>query len=102
MRIEGLLPVGSVVLLQQGKHRVMIIGYCQKLISQPDQVYDYVGCLFPEGYINAEKNYLFNREQIDKVYHVGYQTDGQFAFAQKMEDAIVRLRHSGENQNNES
>lgn len=101
MRIEGLLPVGSVVLLQQGKHRVMIIGYCQKLISQPEQVYDYVGCLFPEGYINAEQNYLFNREQIDKVYHVGYQTDGQFAFVQKMEDAIVRLRHSGENQNNE-
>lgn len=101
MRIEGLLPVGSVVLLQQGKHRVMIIGYCQKLLSQPDQVYDYVGCLFPEGYINAEQNYLFNREQIDKVYHVGYQTDGQFAFVQKMEDAIVRLRHSVENQNNE-
>ena len=66
MRIEGLLPVGSVVLLQQGKHRVMIIGYCQKLISQPEQVYDYVGCLFPEGYINAEQNYLFNREQIAK------------------------------------
>lgn len=94
MKIDGLLPVGSVVMLQQGKHRVMIIGYCQKLLSQPDRIYDYVGCLFPEGFISAEKNYLFNREQIEKVYHVGYQSDGQFAFAEKIEDAISRLRSS--------
>ena len=92
MKIEGLLPIGSVVLLREGKHRLMIIGYCQKLLSQPEKVYDYVACLFPEGYINAEKNYLFNREQIDKVYHVGCQTDGQFAFIEKMEDAIIRFR----------
>lgn len=92
MKIEGLLPVGSVVLLREGNHRLMIIGYCQKLLSQPDRVFDYVGCLFPEGFISAEKNYLFNRDQIDKVYHVGYQSDGQFAFAEKMENAISRLR----------
>lgn len=92
MKIEGLLPVGSVVLLRGGEHRLMIIGYCQKLLSRPDEIYDYVGCLFPEGFIGAEKNYLFNREQIDKVYHVGYQTEGQFAFADKMEKAIATLR----------
>jgi len=93
MKIEGLLPVGSVVLLEGGNHRLMIIGYCQKLLSQPDKIYDYVGCLFPEGFISAEKNYLFNREQIDKVYHVGYQSDGQFAFAEQMEEAVLRLRN---------
>lgn len=97
MKIEGLLPVGSVVLLQGGSHRVMIIGYCQKLLSEPDKVFDYVGCLFPEGFISAEKNYLFNRGQVDKVYHVGYQTDGQFAFAEKMETAIEKLRAPQEN-----
>jgi len=97
MKIEGLLPVGSVVLLQGGSHRVMIIGYCQKLLSEPNRVFDYVGCLFPEGFISAEKNYLFNREQIDKVYHVGYQTDGQFALVEKMETAIKNLRGQQEN-----
>ena len=99
MKIEGLLPVGSVVMLQKGNHRVMIIGYCQKLLSQPDKIYDYVGCLFPEGFISAEKNYLFNREQIETVYHVGYQTDGQFAFAEKMEEAIDRLRKPQHSEN---
>lgn len=96
MKIEGLLPVGSVVLLKDGAHKVMIIGYCQRLVNKQEQVYDYVACLFPEGFISAEKNYLFNREQVDKVYHVGYQTDGQFAFAEKMEDAIVKFRQPGE------
>ena len=92
MKIEGLLPVGSIILLKEGNHRLMIIGYCQKLLSQPEKVYDYVGCLFPEGFISADRNYLFNRDQIDKIYHVGYQTDGQFSFVEKMEEAIAGLR----------
>ena len=92
MKIDGLLPVGSVVLLKNGSHKVMIIGYCQKLVSGKEQIFDYVACLFPEGFISADKNYLFNQEQVDKVYHVGYQTDGQFAFAERMENAIEKLR----------
>jgi len=93
MKIEGLLPVGSVVLLKGGQHRAMIIGYCQRRVDNPGEIYDYVGCLYPEGYIGAQKNYLFNRDQIDKIYHVGYQTEGQFAFAEKMETAIASLRN---------
>lgn len=92
MKLEGLLPIGSVVMLTGGTHRVMIIGYCQRLLNEPQQLFDYVGCLFPEGFLGAEKNYLFNRDQIDRVYHVGYTTDGQMAFADKMEDALARLR----------
>ena len=93
MKIEGLLPVGSVVLLKGGQHRAMIIGYCQRRVENPGEIYDYVACLFPEGYISADKNYLFNRDQIDKVYHVGYQTEGQFAFEEKIEAAITGLRN---------
>ena len=96
MKIEGLLPVGSVVLLKGGQHRAMIIGYCQRLVSKPDTVYDYVGCLFPEGFLSADKNYLFNREQIDQIHHIGCVTEGQMAFAEKMEEAIDRLREQKE------
>lgn len=93
MKIEGLLPVGSVVLLKGGQHRAMIIGYCQRRVDHPGEIYDYVACLYPEGYIGAQQNYLFNRDQIDKVYHVGYQTEGQFAFEEKIEAAITGLRN---------
>ena len=92
MRIEGLLPIGSVVILKEARHRMMIIGYCQKKLDQKEKIFDYVGCLYPEGYISADQCYLFNCEQIDKVYHVGYQTDGQFAFVEKVSDAIRTLR----------
>ncbi len=92
MTIEGLLPIGSVVLLKGANHRLMIIGYCQRMISEPEKVYDYVACFYPEGFISAEKNLLFNREQIEQVYAVGYMTDGQFAFSEKMEQAIRRFR----------
>lgn len=92
MKIEGLLPIGSVVMLKGGTHRVMIIGYCQRLVNEPEKIFDYVGCLFPEGFLGAEKNYLFNRDQVERVYHVGYATDGQMAFADQMEEALVKLR----------
>ncbi len=91
MKVDGLLPVGSIVLLEGGNHRIMIMGYCQQLMSDTTHIFDYVGCLFPEGYIGADQNFLFDRDQIAKVYHVGYQTDGQFAFVEKMEETIARL-----------
>lgn len=92
MKIEGLLPVGTVVMLKEGTHRVMIIGYCQRLVDEPEKLFDYVGCLFPEGYLSAEKNYLFNRDQIDQIHHVGCVSEGQMAFVEKMEAAIDQLR----------
>lgn len=96
MKIEGILPIGSVVLLKEGSHRVMIIGYCQKMIGHDEKLYDYVACLYPEGFMSADQNLLFNQDQVDIVYNVGYQTDGQFAFARKVEDTLQRLRANGE------
>lgn len=92
MKIEGLMPVGSVVMLKGGNHRVMIIGYCQRLSSAPEHVYDYVACFFPEGYLSPEKNFVFDRDQVEKVYHVGYQTDGQAYLVEQMEAAIAKAR----------
>lgn len=92
MKFDGLLPVGSVVLLKGANHRLMIIGYCQRMLNDPERIYDYVACFYPEGFISADKNLLFDRDQIDKVYSVGYMTDGQFAFSEKIESAIEHYR----------
>lgn len=99
MTVKGLLPIGSVVLLKGANHRLMIIGYCQRMINEPENVYDYVACFYPEGFISADKSLLFNREQIDQVYSIGYMTDGQFAFIEKMEQAIQGFRESDGKQN---
>ena len=45
---ENLLPIGSVVLLKEGKTRLMIVG---RILSDEaaTAVFDYVGCIYPLG-----------------------------------------------------
>ena len=61
---NDLLPIGSVVLLNDSEKRVMIMGFCQAKPEDTTKVYDYCGCLYPEGYMDSEHIYLFNHEQI--------------------------------------
>ena len=43
------LPVGSVVLLKGGTKRVMVTGFCSVDNDDTTKIYDYTGCLYPEG-----------------------------------------------------
>lgn len=91
MEFQGIMPVGSVVMLKGGDHRVMITGYAQKLQGE-ETVYDYVGCLWPEGYTAPDRNYVFNQDEIDTIFFIGYQTDGQQVFLTKLTDALAEYR----------
>lgn len=78
---EGLLPIGSVVLLTNSTKRVMIIGILQRQVKEDrETIWDYSGCLYPEGYMGPDKCFLFNNEQIEKIYSIGYQDEEQFDF----------------------
>lgn len=66
MREKELLPMGSVVGLKGSKKRVMITGFSSKV---KEKVFDYCGCLFPEGIIDSNMNILFNNEDIEKIYY---------------------------------
>ena len=70
---EGLLPIGTVVLLKDSTKRIMIIGYYQRTSDDPNKLWDYAGSLFPEGYIGADKVFLFDTEQIEQIFMVGYE-----------------------------
>lgn len=80
--MNGLLPIGSVVLLTGSTKKVMIIGVLQKAIDT-GVIYDYVGCVYPEGYFSADKTILFDGIQIEKMFSIGYQDEEQFAFKVK-------------------
>lgn len=92
MKLEGMLPIGSVVLLGKNTKRMMIIGYLQQ---EPDKeaVWDYVGLPYPEGYMGSERTYLFNGDQISRVFSIGYQDDEQFAFSAQLEEAVQELKN---------
>jgi len=64
------LPIGSVVLLKEGKKRVMIYGVKQ-IATKNKEEYDYIACLFPEGNIDSEHTYIFNHDQIDRIFFIG-------------------------------
>lgn len=65
------LPLGSIVLLKNGKKKVMIYGRRQSRVSE-DVEYDYIACLYPEGNLGVNYMYLFNHEDIENVVFRGY------------------------------
>ena len=79
------LPIGSVVLLNDGQKRLMIIGYgC----NNGNKTYDYAGCLYPEGIFNLENILAFDHEKISNVYYTGYIDDEETKFQKKLKDII--------------
>lgn len=50
--------------------RVMIYGRKQ-MQEGTGYVWDYVACLYPEGYISDDYNIFFQQEEIDKVHRTG-------------------------------
>lgn len=93
----GLLPIGSVVLLKNSSKRIMIIGVLQKQINKDvERIWDYSACFYPEGYMGPDKTFLFNGDQIEKVYSVGYQDEEQFQFKEQADAYLADLRRQAD------
>jgi len=75
MNNEKFLPVGSVVLLKNGTHKVMVTGFCTTISVDNSKVYDYIGCLFPEGMIALDKTLAFNHSDIKEIYFKGFYNE---------------------------
>lgn len=81
------LPIGSVVLLEGGKKRLMIYGRIQQQ-EGADKIWDYIGCLYPEGHISKEFTYLFNHDDIEKVFNEGYRDEEEEEFQEILRAAL--------------
>ncbi len=82
---EKYLPIGTVVLLKGGSHKVMINGYCARAEEKKDKVFDYRGCPYPEGIMETNGVALFDIDQIEKVCHMGFKNDESLDFLDKLE-----------------
>ena len=69
------LPIGTVVMLKGGTKRVMISGFCAINGDNTEEIYDYSGCMYPEGFLSSNQICLFNHDQIEKIYHIGLADD---------------------------
>lgn len=83
------LPVGTVVSLYGGEKRLMVLGYVKYLKDdESGRVYDYCGCTYPEGYAGAEATAVFDHEDIEHIYALGFQDEVQFEFREKLEKIL--------------
>lgn len=74
---EKYLPIGTVVILKGATKRLMISGFCALDNSNKNKIWDYSGCMYPEGFINSNQICLFDHNQIDKIYHIGLSNDAE-------------------------
>ncbi len=79
MNPKDLLPIGSVVLLRNGNKRLMIYGFLQKHLAS-GRIFDYIGCLYPEGFISPEYSFVFDHADIVQVIHHGFYDEEERRF----------------------
>ena len=66
--MKDLLPVGSIVLLKGGVKKTVIIGVLQVSEENPEEMYDYIGVPYPEGYLGEDN--AFNRKTLMMLFSV--------------------------------
>ena len=78
-----LLPNGSIILLEDGKIKLMIYGRKQILVTEDDNngtMYDYLAVPYPEGYISPDYTYVFNHANIAEVIFKGFTNEEEVEF----------------------
>ena len=84
------LPIGTVVMLKGGTKRVMITGFCSIEENNINKIWDYSGCMYPEGFLSSKQTCLFNHEQIEKIYHLGLADDEEEKEFKKSLEELVK------------
>ena len=90
MNYEKYLSIGTVVMLKEGTKRIMITGFCATADSRKE-IYDYIGCLYPEGILDSKQNCLFNHDQIVQIYHFGLNDAENIQFMSKLKQAVSTI-----------
>lgn len=102
MKFSELLPIGSVVLLNNAQKKIVIIGLrpIQHLESGEDIAYDYIGVPYPEGYIGTESAMLFMHKSIKEIIFTGYSDDERTILVEAVQELVDKADETIRNQKN--
>ena len=78
-------------MLKGGSKRLMITGFCSVANDDKNTIYDYSGCMYPEGFLSSDQTALFNHDQIDKIYYMGLSDDEDKKFKESLNSLISKL-----------
>lgn len=101
MEFKELLPLGSVIQLPGALKKLMIIGYKVAHKDKPEEFFDYIGVLFPEGFI-GQQTVLFNHAEINDVIFTGYENPEREYFMDFLDDHVDELMNSEFKQSEDS
>lgn len=88
-----MLPIGSIVKLNNGNQKIMIINR-GALYNNNGTIgyFDYSACLYPFG--QTEQVVLFfNEEDISEVFFEGYKDEEEIAFCEQYERKIKKVTY---------
>lgn len=94
---DKFLPIGSIVLLKGGSKKAMITGFCSVAEENIQKMYDYTGCVYPEGFLDYDQVCLFDHNQIEKVYPIGYSNDEEQEFKKALIELANKFESGDEN-----
>ncbi len=92
--IKDLLPIGSIVSLNNAKKKLMICGIKQQGQENPEREYDYLGVFYPEGNIGEEYKFLFDHTDIKEIIFRGFEDIERQTFIDRLE---TFYQENGEN-----
>ena len=87
---DKVLPIGSLKLFKNANKPLMIIRYHRRKTDRDDKIYDYCGCLYPEGYTSPKDTAIFDHEQIERIISIGLQNAAQIEFSEKLKGIIAQ------------
>ena len=99
--MDKFLPIGTVVLLRGGKEEVMITSYCifpnntelkdGKEVKAQKKIYEYGGCIYPEGLMASNQTCMFDHSQIEKIFFKGLVDEEETEFKAKLNGLIEQF-----------
>ena len=91
MNYQELLPIGSVVLLKGAQTKLMITG---RIVTDEkmEEIYDYVGVIYPIGASGDSEQYFFNRDAIELPFSSGIRMRRSWSFATRFLPSLMSWR----------
>ena len=67
---------------------------CGRIVcaQSDDRIYDYVGCLYPEGMGKSDELIFFDRDAIEELYFIGYQDEYELTYRTEILDQLGELK----------
>ncbi len=66
------LSIGTLVRLKKNDNEIDVVIIGRMIQKSEKEIYDYIGVLYPYGYLGGEEVLMFNTEDISEVIMEGY------------------------------